>query len=66
MSKGILLCSKLKVAARARDYLNNLVSLVGDKLGITWYYINLEEEDLKDIERAKRTLRTSLKEWQLI
>ena len=50
----------------SEDYLNNLVSLVGDKLGITWYYINLEEEDLKDIERAKRTLRTSLKEWQLI
>ena len=48
------------------DYIDNLVPLVGKKLGVTWYYIILDEEDLEDIERAKKTLRTNLKEWQLI
>lgn len=48
------------------DYLSNLVSLVGDKLGITWYWMNLEQEDLDDIERAKKTIRSSLKKWEWI
>lgn len=48
------------------DYFGNLVPLIGNKLGVTWYYIILDEEEIKEIERAKRTLRTNLKEWQLI
>jgi len=48
------------------NYINNLVPLIGNKLGVTWYYIVLDEKDLEDIECAKKTLRNNLKEWQLI
>lgn len=54
-------CSGIIIISAERDpeFLGNLVSLVGDKLKITWNWINLEEE-LDDIERAKKTIRSRL------
>lgn len=61
-------CSGILIISANWDsnYLGNLVSLIGDKLGIIWYWINLERKELDDIEKAKKIIRSFLKKWKWI
>jgi len=61
-------CSGILVISTGWDpeYLGNLVSLVGEKLGIRWYWIDLEQEELDNIERAKSNIKSFLKKWKWI
>ena len=48
------------------DSIGNLVSLVGDKLGINWSWICLDKEDIEDVEEGKKTLKEYLKKFAWI
>ncbi|MEM3697466.1 MAG: hypothetical protein QXQ94_08230 [Candidatus Bathyarchaeia archaeon] len=65
LAKG---CSAIFIIATNWDdeYLNNLMSIIGNKLGVYWYYIILDEKDLKDLEVAKRNIKVFMKQCDLI
>lgn len=48
------------------DLLGNIVGLVGDSLRQKWNWINLDQSQLDDIEKAKKFIRTTLKHWEWI
>jgi len=48
------------------EYLDSLMSIIGDKLGIYWYYIILNEKDLRNLEETKKMIKSFMKKWELI
>jgi hypothetical protein len=48
------------------DFVDNVVSLVGKKLDLGWCWINLDQTELDDLEKAKKTIKSYLKKWQWI
>lgn len=46
--------------------LKNLMSIIGGKLDVMWYYVILNKKQSANVEEAKTTVRRFLKDWDMI